>query len=513
MSHAMTAKGNRLISRRQFIRTAAVASASLSSISSGPSWVFGQSSVQKPMNRVMGRLNFEATTLGLGGQASLMWTPADVDPIKIILKAHALGINYFDTSNLYGPSQANYGKAFRELNLIPGVPGYRESLRRTIFLTSKTGLRWAKGGGTRPGMTNLTDGPHGSHTLDDIRRSLTQIFGDRQGYYPPGAYLDMVLIHSLKNASAELDVLYDGLDHPDPHAENIGTLAVLRDIRDGTNLTGLNPREEKLIRHIGFSGHLSPPTMIEMIQRDEQNILDGMLVAVNANDRLQFNMQYNVIPVAAAKNMGLIGMKVFADGAFYTKPANWTRGPQDVVRTVGSDTMPSQALVHYTLSTPGIHTAIIGIGQISSDPKSCQMEQNLAAAQIDPQGLSESDRRAIEKKTALVKEGKTNYFQLPKELLTPPGEAAAAQEMRDGKRMVRLSWQTAFAGDEPIMEYEIWRDRQKIGQIRHQPQISRKPFLFEETLADKLPHQYRLSTMDATGRQASTEDLIIPAAS
>jgi hypothetical protein len=39
----------------------------------------------------------------------------------------------------------------------------------------------------------------------------------------------------------------------------------------------------------------------------------GLLVAVNANDRLQFNMQHNVLPVAAAKNMGIIAMKVFAD--------------------------------------------------------------------------------------------------------------------------------------------------------------------------------------------------------
>ena len=55
--------------------------------------------------------------------------------------------------------------------------------------------------------------------------------------------------------------------------------------------------------------------MMEMIRRDEYGILDAMLVAINANDRKMLNMQYNVIEVAAAKNMGIIGMKVFADGA------------------------------------------------------------------------------------------------------------------------------------------------------------------------------------------------------
>src|SRR5208283_5849032 len=97
---------------------------------------FGQNNIDKLLKRDMGRLNFEATTLGLGGQASLQWTPEGVDPVRIILKAFRLGINYFDTSNAYGPSQLNYGKAFPELHLVPGEAGYDESRRREIFLTS-----------------------------------------------------------------------------------------------------------------------------------------------------------------------------------------------------------------------------------------------------------------------------------------------------------------------------------------------------------------------------------------
>jgi len=62
------------------------------------------------LKRELGRLNFEATTLGLGGQGSLQWTPEGEHPLPIILKAFHLGINYFDTSNAYGPSQLNYGK-------------------------------------------------------------------------------------------------------------------------------------------------------------------------------------------------------------------------------------------------------------------------------------------------------------------------------------------------------------------------------------------------------------------
>jgi aryl-alcohol dehydrogenase-like predicted oxidoreductase len=471
--------------------------------------VFGQAKAVKPMKRPLGRLGFEASTLGLGGQASLQWTPADVDPVPIILKAFALGVNYFDTSNAYGPSQANYGKAFQQLHLIPGQPGHDEARRRSLFLTSKTGLRWAKGKGTKPGLRGFSNGPQDSGTVDDVKRTLSQVFGDGNGQYPLGAYLDMVLIHNLTRME-EVDALYEGLSNPDPRMENIGALAALVDYRDGTNLTGLNPKEEKLVRHIGFSGHHSPPVMMEMIQRDERGILEGMLVAINANDRLQFNMQFNVIPVARARNMALIGMKTFADGAMYTKPATWSSMPEHVVRTVGSPDLPCRPLIEYSLSIPGIQTLIVGIGQIAEDGKSCQLEQNLAAAQVPPQGLSESDRRAIEKTTDLVKQGKTNYFQLPRQELTPPREAAAQQEMRDGRRLARLRWQTAYAGDEPILSYEIWRDQKKVKAVPYKPQTSKQPFMFEEAIKDKSAHVYQIKALDAVGRSAATADLPLP---
>lgn len=73
------------------------------------------SAIPSPMKRGFGRINFDVTTIGLGGQSSLQWTPEGIEPVEIILKAFDLGINYFDTSNVYGPSQMNYGKAFRKL--------------------------------------------------------------------------------------------------------------------------------------------------------------------------------------------------------------------------------------------------------------------------------------------------------------------------------------------------------------------------------------------------------------
>ena len=67
------------------------------------------------MKRKFGRNKFDVSTLALGGQASIQWTPNDVDPVEIILKAFKLGINYFDTSNLYDGSQLNFNKAFKKI--------------------------------------------------------------------------------------------------------------------------------------------------------------------------------------------------------------------------------------------------------------------------------------------------------------------------------------------------------------------------------------------------------------
>ena len=491
--------------RREFLRASATAAAGCWA---GPALCLGAARAEKPMTRKLGRTGFEATTLGLGGQASLQWTPPGIDPMQIILKAFRLGVNYFDTSNVYGPSQSNFGKAFRALHLIPGAPDYDEALRRSIFLASKTFIRYAKG--SRPGIRSFTNGPRGSTAVDDLKRTLSQIFGDGKGNYPNGAYLDLFQTHCL-TSMADVEAIYEGLDDPDPKAERVGTLAALVDFRDGTNRTGLNPEEEKLIRHIGISGHHSPPVMIECLQRDKGNVIDTMLVAINANDRLYFNQQYNAIPVAAAKGMGMIAMKVFADGAMYTKAATFSSRPEHVVREIGTPALPSRPLVQYALSMPGIATAIIGTGRIDNQPERCQLEQNLAAAQIRPEGLGETDRKAIEQKAAEAKDGKTNYFQLPAQPLGPPRQPAVTQERRDRRRLARLTWQTAYAGDRPISHYEIRRDGRKIDQVKHRPQTTKAPFAFEEDLSDQTAHGYKLVTVDSAGRSAAADELTLPA--
>jgi len=237
--------------------------------------------------------------------------------------------------------------------------------------------------------------------------------------------------------------------------------------------------------------------MIEMIQRDEYNILDGMLVAINPNDKQYLSHQYNVIPVAQAKNLGIIAMKVFADGAMYSKESRWSGTAEDVVRTVGSKELPSKPLVEYALTTPGIHTAIIGIGQISEDHLKCQLVQNYYAAQIDPEGMSGAKRLELEAKTGMVKNGQTNWFQLPRTGLTPPHNLKINK-----KDQLEITWDTAYAADAPLSHYEIFKGDKKVATVKHQPQITKQPFKYNGRLGEG---EYRVVAVDEVGNRAESE--------
>ena len=492
----MMKKGH-ILDRRDFLKLSAFTAIGMSML---PLNSFGISFLPPPMRRKFGKIDFEVTTLGLGGQASLQWTPDGVDPVEIILKAVDMGVNYFDTSNLYGPSQLNYGKAFRRLNLVPGEENYNRRFRESIFITSKTHLRWAKGGYPEiENVNNWTNGDHGEGAVADLKRSVSQIFGDGQGNYPEGAYLDMILAHNL-NFLEEVDVLYKGLETPLKRDENFGAFVALRDYRDGTNYTGLNPKRERLVKHIGFSGHRSPAVMIEMIQRDEFEILDAMLVAINVNDRKMFNMQHNVIPVAMAKNMAIIGMKVFADGAMYDKEARWSRTPADVVQKVGTKQLPSRPLIEYALTTPGVHTVIIGIGHIDRDPEKCQLVQNFYAAQIAPDGMTEQKRLEAEELGNMAKGGKTNYFQDGYQGLTPPREI---QIKRLGST-VTLCWAMSYAGPNPISRYEILKNGELVYEVIHKPLTTKVKMNYLDSSASD-GDTYQVVTVDIKGERKSSD--------
>jgi aryl-alcohol dehydrogenase-like predicted oxidoreductase len=420
-------------------------------------------------HRLLGRTGRWVVPYAFGGQASVQRTPDGIDPVDIVVRAVEQGINYLDTANGYGPSQVNYGHAFRKLRLIPGEPDYRSSLRSNIFLATKTGRRFAK-----------DPGGEGPTAVDELKRSLTQMFGDGQGHIPDGAYLDSMQIHNLTTME-QVEQIYEGVDaRGGKMPERIGTLAALLDYRDGTNYTGLNPEGKKWIRHIGVTGHLSSAVLMNAIQRDRDNtIVDTLLVALNVNDRAYSSHQYNVIPLARARGLGVIAMKLFSDGVFYGKEYRFSRTPADTILTVGGKGKVSPAdLVRYPLGVPGVSCAIVGIGRVDrSNAENDQLLVNMTAGLQDV--ATANEMLAIERRVAERHGTETNYFQEKHGLIQPTG----VKTEKDSDRIL-VRWNTGFAGPDPIRTYNIYAGDKLLAAVPYRPQLTLDPLSFPVRAVD-----------------------------
>lgn len=402
------------------------------------------------MHRTLGRTGRWVTPLGLGGQASLQF-PGDNDAsVDIIVRAIELGVNYLDSANAYGPSQSLYGQAFWKLCITPGHPDYDAGVRQRLYIASKTGQRTA------------------AAAVNDLKRSLTQMFGDGRSWIPDNAYLDCIQIHALATA-AQVTQIYEGLEARGGRMpDRIGALAGLLDYRDGTDYTGLNPEHRRYVRHIGITGHQNSQVLMTAIQKDELNILDTLLVALNANDRRYLSHQNNVVPVARAKGMGIIAMKVFSAGGVYTGMQRQPREASELVTTVGSPGgVDSADLVRYPVSIPGVTTVVVGTGRIDREaPERDQLASNFAATLMDP--ASEAERQRIEDAVAGRHGAATNYFQDQSRGLVHPPAPTLEQ---DGSR-VWVRWTTGFAAEEPIRSYRIYAGDRLLACVPFRPQTT-----------------------------------------
>jgi len=122
--------------------------------------------------------------------------------------------------------------------------------------------------------------------------------------------------------------------------------------------------------------------------------------------------------------------------------------------------------------------------------------QNYYAAQIRPDALGENERRELEKIGMRARNGETNYFQLADTGLTPPRNPRLTKSDK-----IKLSWDTSYAGNEPLSHYEILSDGNITGSVPHIPQVSEEPFTFEVASGK----EFRIVAVDAAGRKSATE--------
>jgi aryl-alcohol dehydrogenase-like predicted oxidoreductase len=252
--------------------------------------------------RNLGKTGFRVGIFSLGCQAAIEIKGNAKLSVEIMNRALDLGVNYFDTSNVYGDgaSEEHVGLVVRDR-------------RREVFLASKTGSRDYDGA-----MTHLDTSFKRMHT----------------------DHLDLWQIHNLQKM-ADVERLL---------APN-GALKALQ-----------KAKSEGLVRFIGVTGHYEPNVLREMIQRAE---LDCILMAVNAADRHYLSFIEHLLPTALEKQMGIIGMKVATRGRMLStwKPDPLEQQPERM-RTTRPGTITMAESLAYNFSLP-VSTNIVGVDNVT----------------------------------------------------------------------------------------------------------------------------------------------------
>ncbi|MCY2995506.1 MAG: aldo/keto reductase [Planctomycetota bacterium] len=115
-------------------------------------------------------------------------------------------------------------------------------------------------------------------------------------------------------------------------------------------------------RFVGISGHNLPGRFPQFLDSGE---VDVLLTVVNYVDRHTYQFEEHVLPLAQKHQVGIVAMKVY--GGPDPKTGSWNEPTAKPL--IGEDQL--QLAVRYTLSTPGVVTANIGVHTVE------QLKQNI----------------------------------------------------------------------------------------------------------------------------------------
>jgi aryl-alcohol dehydrogenase-like predicted oxidoreductase len=172
--------------------------------------------------------------------------------VAIVERAIERGIRYFDTAWAYSDGQSE-----QRVGLVA------KRRRREMWIATKA-----------------TD-----RTRDGARRQLEQSLGRLQT-----DHVDEWRMHNVKSF-ADLESGF---------------------AKGGALEAMIKAKDEGLVRHISISGHTDPQIQIEALRRFP---FDSVLVALSALDHFVYSFAEEFLPVANARGVATIGMKVFALGA------------------------------------------------------------------------------------------------------------------------------------------------------------------------------------------------------
>jgi len=259
--------------------------------------------------RVLGRTGARVSIIGLGGSFLVSQANRAEEAEALIERAVIAGINYIDTAPTYGSSEANIGRVMTHL-------------RKKVFLAGKTKDRTYDG------------------TMRLFERSLERLQTD---------HLDLLQLHGFHYWS----------DYEKAFS------------RDGAYKALEELKAEGAVRFTGISSHKNPQVVKEAISDYDFDCLLFALNPADPYDQAQ-SFQDGVLPLARAKNMGTIAMKVASYGRIF--------------RSGGIENM--QQALGYALSFP-VNTAVIGISNNS------ELEENIKIAR-EFKPLADSELKKLE---------------------------------------------------------------------------------------------------------------------
>jgi aryl-alcohol dehydrogenase-like predicted oxidoreductase len=289
------------LSRRRFLKATGAgvaAGAALKSAEARPT-------AGKMPTRVLGKTGVRVSILAMGAGSRFLMYKEEDRALEAMNQALDLGITYIDTAFGYGngKSEERVGKVMKDR-------------RKGIFLATKINKR------------------NGDEAMKILEGSMKRLQTDQ---------VDLIHIHDLKGA--------DDL--------------AAAEAKDGVLPVLLKLREQKVTRFIGVTSHTDPEVLKTALERHDfdctQMALNAALVGMKSspggmipNPDVKPSFESIALPVARAKKLGIIAMKIFGQEAL-----------------VGA--APAQKLLYYSLSLP-VATAVVGM------PKHEQLEENVALA-------------------------------------------------------------------------------------------------------------------------------------
>ncbi|MGA2572376.1 MAG: aldo/keto reductase [Terracidiphilus sp.] len=267
--------------------------------------------------RNLGKTGYKVGIFSLGGQAALEKAGNFGAAVPIVERALDLGVNYIDTSSIYGGpdrwSEQYIGKVMARR-------------RGEAFLATKTKER------TRDGSLRM------------IERSLELLHTD---------HVDLWQLHDVGTPTDIDEIFATG-----------GAMEAL-----------LEMKEQKVVRFLGLTGHYRPDALMEGIRRYP---FDTILMAMSAADPHHYSFNAELLPLAVERQMGIIGMKIPGRGRLLS---TWTPQPLEVQKHMWEGMVPAptpgtltmREAMFYTLSRP-VSTVIVGCDSIA------QLEENVRIA-------------------------------------------------------------------------------------------------------------------------------------